>query len=82
MIYLQIFLYLSCQVVGFSHLAVMDSSSSLTRSPESYIAPSSRILRYGVSAVLWLVIATLQVKLFHYHYIFSIKCRPIICIYS
>uniref|UniRef100_A0A8C3XKR5 Transmembrane protein 67 n=1 Tax=Chelydra serpentina TaxID=8475 RepID=A0A8C3XKR5_CHESE len=44
------------EVVGFSNLALMDSSSSLTRSSESYIAPWSRILRFGVSTVLWLVI--------------------------
>lgn len=40
------------EVVGFSNLALMDSSSSLTRSSDSYIAPWSRILRFGVSAAL------------------------------
>uniref|UniRef100_A0A8C3KAG4 Transmembrane protein 67 n=1 Tax=Calidris pygmaea TaxID=425635 RepID=A0A8C3KAG4_9CHAR len=44
------------EVVGFSNLALMDSSSSLSRSSESYIAPWSRILRFGVSAALWLAI--------------------------
>uniref|UniRef100_A0A8D0HDF1 Transmembrane protein 67 n=1 Tax=Sphenodon punctatus TaxID=8508 RepID=A0A8D0HDF1_SPHPU len=44
------------EVVGFSNLALMDSSSSLTRSPQGFIAPRSCILRYGVSAALWLVI--------------------------
>ncbi|XP_023961010.2 meckelin isoform X2 [Chrysemys picta bellii] len=52
------------EVVGFSNLALMDSSSSLTRSSESYIAPWSRILRFGVSTVLWLVIAMLQISVF------------------
>ncbi|XP_053875154.1 meckelin isoform X2 [Malaclemys terrapin pileata] len=52
------------EVVGFSNLALMDSSSSLTRSNESYIAPWSRILRFGVSTVLWLVIAMLQISVF------------------
>uniref|UniRef100_A0A8C8ASK5 Transmembrane protein 67 n=1 Tax=Otus sunia TaxID=257818 RepID=A0A8C8ASK5_9STRI len=52
------------EVVGFSNLALMDSSSSLTRSSESYIAPWSRILRFGVSAALWLAIAFLQISVF------------------
>ncbi|XP_072855213.2 meckelin [Pogona vitticeps] len=56
------------EVVGFSNLALMDSSSSLTRNPESYLAPSSRILRYGVSAALWLVIAIIQVVYFSVFY--------------
>lgn len=42
----------------------MDSSSSLKRSPESYKAPWSSILRFGVSAVLWLVIALVQVDIY------------------
>lgn len=61
--YILLFSKLRFQVVGFSNLALMDSSSSLKRSPESYIAPWSRILRFGVSAVLWLVIAIIQVDL-------------------
>ncbi|KAH1177035.1 meckelin isoform X1 [Mauremys mutica] len=52
------------EVVGFSNLALMDSSSSLIRSSESYVAPWSRILRFGVSTVLWLVIAMLQIIFF------------------
>ncbi|KAF7246323.1 Meckelin, partial [Varanus komodoensis] len=56
------------EVVGFSNLALMDPSSSLTRSPESYIAPWSRILRYGVSAALWLVIAIIQIVYFSVFY--------------
>ncbi|NXP53510.1 MKS3 protein, partial [Heliornis fulica] len=52
------------EVVGFSNLALMDSSSSLTRSSEGYIAPWSRILRFGVSAALWLAIAFLQIIFF------------------
>ncbi|NXG61020.1 MKS3 protein, partial [Hemiprocne comata] len=56
------------EVVGFSNLALMDSSSGLTRSSESYIAPWSRILRFGVSAALWLAIAFLQVIFFSVFY--------------
>ncbi|XP_061852025.1 meckelin isoform X5 [Colius striatus] len=56
------------EVVGFSNLALMDSSSSLTRSAESYTAPWSRILRFGVSAALWLGIAFLQVIFFSMFY--------------
>ncbi|XP_037984807.1 meckelin isoform X2 [Motacilla alba alba] len=52
------------EVVGFSNLALMDASSSLTRSSESYVAPWSRILRFGVSAALWVAIAILQVIFF------------------
>uniref|UniRef100_A0A8B9DI03 Transmembrane protein 67 n=2 Tax=Anser cygnoides TaxID=8845 RepID=A0A8B9DI03_ANSCY len=56
------------EVVGFSNLALMDSSSSLTRSSDSYIAPWSRILRFGVSAALWLAIAFLQIIFFAVFY--------------
>ncbi|NXD06592.1 MKS3 protein, partial [Nothocercus nigrocapillus] len=56
------------EVVGFSNLALMDSSSSLTRSSESYAAPWSRILRFGVSAALWLAIAFLQIIYFAVFY--------------
>ncbi|XP_075405605.1 meckelin isoform X2 [Tenrec ecaudatus] len=52
------------EVVGFKNLALMDSSSSLSRSPTSYTAPCSRILRYAVSAALWLVIGILQIMFF------------------
>ncbi|OWK61420.1 Meckelin [Lonchura striata] len=51
-------------VVGFSNLALMDASSSLTRSSESYVAPWSCILRFGVSAALWGAIAILQISVF------------------
>ncbi|XP_059749139.1 meckelin isoform X5 [Bos taurus] len=51
------------EVVGFKNLALMDSSSSLSRSPPSYIAPYSRILRYAVSSALWLVIGLIQRKI-------------------
>ncbi|XP_048364150.1 meckelin [Sphaerodactylus townsendi] len=56
------------EVVGFSNLALMDSSSSLSRNPEFYIAPWSRILRYGVTAVLWIVIAVIQMAYFSVFY--------------
>ncbi|KAB0400079.1 hypothetical protein E2I00_005099 [Balaenoptera physalus] len=55
-------------VVGFKNLALMDSSSSLSRSPPSYIAPYSRILRYAVSTALWLVIGIIQVVFFAVFY--------------
>uniref|UniRef100_A0A8C5IRD6 Transmembrane protein 67 n=1 Tax=Junco hyemalis TaxID=40217 RepID=A0A8C5IRD6_JUNHY len=52
------------EVVGFSNLALMDASSSLSRSSDSYVAPWSRILRFGVSAALWVAIAILQIIFF------------------
>uniref|UniRef100_A0A8C2RTE1 Transmembrane protein 67 n=1 Tax=Capra hircus TaxID=9925 RepID=A0A8C2RTE1_CAPHI len=56
------------EVVGFKNLALMDSSSSLSRSPSSYIAPYSRILRYAVSSALWLVIGIIQIVYFGVFY--------------
>ncbi|XP_055205366.1 meckelin isoform X4 [Gorilla gorilla gorilla] len=56
------------EVVGFKNLALMDSSSSLSRSPPSYIAPYSCILRYAVSAALWLAIGIIQVVFFAVFY--------------
>uniref|UniRef100_A0A2K6GEA5 Transmembrane protein 67 n=1 Tax=Propithecus coquereli TaxID=379532 RepID=A0A2K6GEA5_PROCO len=56
------------EVVGFKNLALMDLSSSLSRSPRSYIAPDSRILRYAVSAALWLVIGIIQIVFFAVFY--------------
>ncbi|XP_060143333.1 meckelin isoform X2 [Globicephala melas] len=56
------------EVVGFKNLALMDSSSSLSRSPPSYIAPYSRILRYAVSTALWLVIGIIQIVFFAVFY--------------
>ncbi|KAF5915151.1 hypothetical protein HPG69_011614 [Diceros bicornis minor] len=56
------------EVVGFKNLALMDSSSSLSRSPASYIAPYSRILRYAVSTALWLVIGIIQIMFFAVFY--------------
>nr|XP_019574373.1 PREDICTED: meckelin isoform X1 [Rhinolophus sinicus] len=56
------------EVVGFKNLALMDSSSSLSRSPPSYIAPYSRILRYAVSTILWLVIGIIQIVFFAVFY--------------
>ncbi|XP_010617930.1 meckelin isoform X2 [Fukomys damarensis] len=52
------------EIVGFKNLALMDSSSSLSRSPSSYIPPYSRILRYAVSTTLWLVIGVVQIVFF------------------
>ncbi|XP_011916922.1 PREDICTED: meckelin isoform X1 [Cercocebus atys] len=56
------------KVVGFKNLALMDSSSSLSRSPSSYVAPYSRILRYAVSAALWLAIGIIQIVFFAVFY--------------
>ncbi|XP_039733059.1 meckelin isoform X1 [Pteropus medius] len=56
------------EVVGFKNLALMDSSSSLSRNPPSYIAPYSRILRYAVSTALWLVIGIIQIVFFAVFY--------------
>nr|XP_009453929.1 meckelin isoform X4 [Pan troglodytes] len=64
--------YVGCafalKVVGFKNLALMDSSSSLSRNPPSYIAPYSCILRYAVSAALWLAIGIIQVVFFAVFY--------------
>ncbi|XP_033058488.1 meckelin isoform X2 [Trachypithecus francoisi] len=56
------------EVVGFKNLALMDSSSSLSRSPSGYVAPYSRILRYAVSAALWLAIGIIQIVFFAVFY--------------
>lgn len=47
--------------MGFKNLALMDSSSSLSRNPSDYMAPYSRILRYAVATAIWLVIGIIQV---------------------
>ncbi|XP_069477453.1 meckelin [Ambystoma mexicanum] len=52
------------EVVGFANLALMEPSSSLTKSTQGYVAPSSRILRYGVSTALWLAIGCIQMLFF------------------
>ncbi|XP_069847161.1 meckelin isoform X1 [Dipodomys merriami] len=52
------------EVVGFKNLALMDSSSSLSRNSSDYLAPYSRILRYAVSIALWLVIGIMQIVYF------------------
>ncbi|XP_041513184.1 meckelin isoform X3 [Microtus oregoni] len=52
------------EVVGFKNLALMDSSSSLSRNPSDYVAPYSRILRYAVASAIWLVIGIIQVFFF------------------
>ncbi|XP_068093747.1 meckelin isoform X2 [Hyperolius riggenbachi] len=52
------------KVVGFENLALRDWSSSLSRDPQDYIAPWSRILRYGVATALWLAVGCLQILFF------------------
>ncbi|KAM9095924.1 meckelin isoform 3-T3 [Sarcophilus harrisii] len=56
------------EVVGFKNLALMDSSSSLSRNTSSYIAPYSRILRYAISTTLWIVIGMIQIIYFAVFY--------------
>uniref|UniRef100_A0A5F8HBX5 Transmembrane protein 67 n=3 Tax=Monodelphis domestica TaxID=13616 RepID=A0A5F8HBX5_MONDO len=56
------------EVVGFKNLALMDSSSSLSRNTNSYIASYSRILRYAVSTILWIVIGMIQIMFFAVFY--------------
>ncbi|XP_016287305.2 meckelin isoform X8 [Monodelphis domestica] len=64
--------YVGCafalKVVGFKNLALMDSSSSLSRNTNSYIASYSRILRYAVSTILWIVIGMIQIMFFAVFY--------------
>ncbi|KAG9478738.1 hypothetical protein GDO78_012415 [Eleutherodactylus coqui] len=52
------------KIFGFENLALRDPSSSLSRDMQDYIAPSSRILRYGVAAALWLALGCLQILFF------------------
>lgn len=52
------------EVVGFKNLALMDPSSSLSRSLSDYTAPYSRILRYAVATTIWLVIGIIQAVFF------------------
>lgn len=52
------------EVVGFKNLALMDPSSSLSRSLSDYAAPYSRILRYAVATTIWLVIGIIQAVFF------------------
>ncbi|XP_063780176.1 meckelin [Pseudophryne corroboree] len=52
------------EIVGFENLALRDSSSSLSRDAQGYVAPWSRILRYGVAFALWIAIGGLQILFF------------------
>ncbi|XP_055066491.2 meckelin [Misgurnus anguillicaudatus] len=52
------------EIVGFSSLALRDSSSDLWRSTEAYTPPYSLILRYGVASALWLCIGLIQIIFF------------------
>ncbi|XP_068942742.1 meckelin [Petaurus breviceps papuanus] len=56
------------EVVGFKKLALMDSSSSLSRKTNDYIGSYSRILRYAVSTALWIVIGLIQIMFFTIFY--------------
>ncbi|XP_065116885.1 meckelin [Paramisgurnus dabryanus] len=52
------------EILGFSSLALRDSSSDLWRSTEAYTPPYSLILRYGVASALWLCIGLIQIMFF------------------
>uniref|UniRef100_A0A8C5PZP9 Transmembrane protein 67 n=1 Tax=Leptobrachium leishanense TaxID=445787 RepID=A0A8C5PZP9_9ANUR len=56
------------QIAGFENLALMDPSSSLSKSSQDYIAPWSRTLRYGVVTSLWMAIGFLQALFFSVFY--------------
>ncbi|MEQ2167669.1 hypothetical protein GOODEAATRI_006491, partial [Goodea atripinnis] len=47
-------------VLDFSNLALRDPWATLQRPPGAYTPPYSVILRYGLSATLWLCIGLLQ----------------------
>uniref|UniRef100_UPI00398F5FE8 meckelin isoform X4 n=1 Tax=Pristiophorus japonicus TaxID=55135 RepID=UPI00398F5FE8 len=49
------------EVVGFKNLTSMDPYSNLNKTAESNVAPSSRILRYGIANSIWLTVGLIQV---------------------
>lgn len=51
------------QVVGLKNLASRDLNVSLQPEPSAYQAPWSPILRFGIAASVWLVVAIVQVLL-------------------
>ncbi|XP_068179758.1 meckelin-like [Antennarius striatus] len=61
----QVMAVLFClEVLGFSNLALRDPWPNLQRSSHAYTPSYSRILRYGLTATLWLCIGLLQVIFF------------------
>uniref|UniRef100_UPI00398F3174 meckelin isoform X2 n=1 Tax=Pristiophorus japonicus TaxID=55135 RepID=UPI00398F3174 len=51
------------EVVGFKNLTSMDPYSNLNKTAESNVAPSSRILRYGIANSIWLTVGLIQENL-------------------
>ncbi|XP_067888739.1 uncharacterized protein [Heterodontus francisci] len=49
------------EVLGFANLTSMDPYSILNRTAESYVAPSSRILRFGMATTIWLTVGLVQI---------------------
>ncbi|XP_019747671.1 meckelin-like isoform X2 [Hippocampus comes] len=56
------------EVLGFSNLALRDPWPTLQRPPQVYTPSYSLIMRYGLSATLWLCIGLLQVIFFTVFY--------------
>lgn len=50
------------QVVGLKHLASRDLTVNLHPGPDSYVVAWSPILRFGISASLWMAVAIVQVN--------------------
>ena len=51
------------QVVGFDHLAERDPESHVTASVDRYSAPPSDILRFGITALTFIIVAVIMVSL-------------------
>ncbi|XP_051879525.1 meckelin [Pristis pectinata] len=49
------------EIVGFANLTTMDPYTKMGSSAESSVTPSSRILRYGVAATIWLSVGLIQI---------------------
>ncbi|KAM4018585.1 LOW QUALITY PROTEIN: meckelin-like [Anomaloglossus baeobatrachus] len=66
---LQLFLVLLLlEVVGLKNIATKDLTLDLTPSAGSYQAPMSPILRFGISASMWLAVGIVQVLFFIFIY--------------
>ncbi|XP_075694423.1 meckelin-like [Rhinoderma darwinii] len=66
---LQIFtVLLLLEVVGLKNIATRDLNLDLTPSAGSYQAPMSIILRFGMSASMWLAVGIVQVLFFIFFY--------------
>ncbi|XP_043922225.1 meckelin [Protopterus annectens] len=56
------------EVVGLSNLAIMTPSANVTASFDSTLTPQSRIVRYGVTTAVWLVLGLIQIIFFSFFY--------------